>query len=112
MKLSAGGVFAIVVALAGAALIIGGAAFALLGCAVPVDVKIGVDLDDDCLLLFPQCYAAGGTECVDSSGAVHPECQVACVAGRELSCDPDDGPLCTQRLGDSDEFVPVVCVGR
>lgn len=83
------------------------------GCAVPVDVNVGVDLDDRCLLMQPECDPDRGGEylCVDSEGTPQPSCIVACIAGRELTCEPT-GPWCRQSIGDQLEHVPVVCVSR
>lgn len=82
----------------------------LFGCAVPVDVTVGVKLDDRCLLELPDCeagrYSCGhyeGTRWVPVSG-----CRVACAAGRTLVCSAD-GPECMQTVGDGTTSVPVVC---
>lgn len=85
------------------------------GCAIPleVDVDVGIAFDDPCLLLFPECGTVPGVpyRCVDSGGTPDYDCIVACFAARELTCEPD-GPVCTQRLGDEEHWVPVVCVER
>ena len=75
-----------------------------------VDHSISVKLDDRCLHTFPECDADGYT-CSWSDGRVAEECIVACVAGRAMMCG-EMGPECTQRVGSSDEYVPVVCISR
>lgn len=79
------------------------------GCAVPLEVDVGIDvgIDDECLFLFPECDTRG-YRCVNADGTENVTCDVACVAARDLTCEAD-GPTCTQRVGDEEHWVPVVC---
>lgn len=85
----------------------------LAGCGMNLehDITIGIDLADDCLLRFPECAEGGGFECVSSDGTPDTSCEVACVAARTITCDPE-GPSCTQLVGDTEQHVPVVCIDR
>lgn len=88
--------------------------FLLTSCSMTVDHKIHVGLDDECLLRFPACTSSGYT-CEDASGVRDRGCEVACVAGRTLSCEADaltgePAPVCRQLIGDEEPAVPVVCV--
>ena len=87
-----------------------GAAWYSSGCTYGVDLTVGVKLDDKCLLTFPSCEGSQ-YRCENVDGEVQLGCELACVAGRTLTCDPD-GPTCAQRLGSGEQWVPVVCVTR
>ncbi len=84
-----------------------GLVISMTGCALDVDHNLNVNINDDCLTALPNpdCSAS----CVASDGALRAECRPACLAGRVLICDPVDGPLCTQRVGEQDYFVPTLC---
>lgn len=83
--------------------------FILFGCALSWEHEIKIVLDDKCLTAFPECRGADTYFCVTPDGEQLPECRVGCLAARAIMCTPD-GPVCVQRLGDHDEFVPVGCV--
>lgn len=74
------------------------------------EIVIDLGLEDECLFAFPAC-SPGGYHCEDSDGIRQSACQVACLAARDLTCEPD-GPFCTQTLGDEEPFVPVLCISK
>lgn len=84
------------------------------GCGYDLDVKVGVSLDDKCLLELPDCdersgsYSCGHYE--GTSWVIEPGCHVACAAGRYIVCSTM-GPQCVQDVGDEETNVPVVCAG-
>jgi len=81
------------------------------GCTMEHDITLSLDLEDDCLLRFPECSMTSGYSCADADGRVDANCEVACVAARTLECGVD-GPECFQLIGDSSEHVPVICTSR
>src|SRR4026209_2283068 len=81
-------------------------------CTPSISLDLGVSLDDECLLSFPECGTTDGAltyYCVNSDGERVDGCRVVCVGAREMSCAAD-GPMCLQSAGTGDVMVPVLCV--
>lgn len=94
----------------GALVLVISAAGALGGCSMDHNLTVKIDLEDDCLLRFPEC-SESGYQCTDADGNRDTTCEVACVAARALLCTPE-GPECLQRAGAEEHNVPVVCITR
>ena len=86
-------------------------AFLGLSCTMTVEHEFDLNLgiDDECLFTLPDCSGTSYT-CHSTSGTLHPECEVRCIAAAAMMCGAE-GPECIQHVGD-DVQVPVVCVTK